>query len=249
MTALSLKIESPVVDDINSDLAVDAIDQYLKGKSRFRLIVFLHALIIGTCGWFFVKQGFTTEIGLILILNIIFVFIALGRKKKSLVRLLALIDMTGLIELTSEERALKSNLEALKARIVHAEAVQVKTQIRGGDEKGPTWGKQDSALDKTSLRRDAIEHGEVFEGLEGELTEGEKMVEMANQRYAEMAERRWQDAEKEDADLQEYGVENLAELVQTDYFEKHAQEGIFAITAKHDEDDSEPNMDTSAEPE
>ena len=89
----------------------------------------------------------------------------------------------------------------------------------------------------------------MFEGLEGELTEGEKMVEMANQRYAEMAEKRWQDAEKEDADLQEYGVENLAELVQTDYFEKHAQEGIFAITAKHDEDDSEPNMDTSAEPE
>ena len=144
MTALSLKIENPAVDDINSDLAVDAIDQYLKGKSRFRLIVFLHVLIIGTCGWFFVKQGFTTEIGLILILNIIFVFIALGRKKKSLVRLLALIDMTGLIELTSEERALKSNLEALKARIVHAEAVQVKTQIRGGDEKGPTWGKTET---------------------------------------------------------------------------------------------------------
>ena len=249
MTALSLKIESPAVDEINSDLAVDAIDQYLKGKSRFRLIVFLHALIIGTCGWFFVKQGFTPEIGLILILNIVFVFIALGRKKRSHVRLLALIDMTGLIELTSEERALKSNLEALKARIVHAETLQVKTQIRGGDEKGPTWGKQDSALDRTSLRRDAIVHGEVFEGLEGELTEGEKMVEMANQRYAEMAEKRWQDAEKNDADLQEYGVEKLAELVQTDYFEKNAQEGIFAITAKHDEDDSEPNMGTSAEPE
>ena len=249
MTALSQKIELPIADEINSDLAVDAIDQYQKGESRFRLLVFLHILIIGTCVWFFLKQGFTTEIGLILILNIIFVFSIFRRKKKSLVRLLALIDMTGLIELTSEERTLKSNLEALKARIVHAEAVQVKTQIRGGDEKGPTWGKQDSSLDKMALRRDAIEHGEVFEGLEGELTEGEKMVEMANQRYSEMAEKRWHDAEKKDTDLQEYGVEKLAELVQTDYFEKHAQEGVFAITAKHDGDDSEPNMDTSAEPE
>ncbi len=249
MTALSPKSEPALTDEIDSDFAIDAIDHYLKGKSWRQLAVFLHILIISICGWYFLKQGLSINIILICIINLVFLFIIFKRKKKSLVRLFSLIDMTGLVEITEEERAFDSNLQALKARIISAEDIHVKTQLRGGDEKGHTWGKQDAALDEMLSRRDAVEHGGVFDGLEGELTEGEKMVEMANQRYADMAERRWQDAEKEDGDLQEYGVEKLAELVQTDYFEKHAQDGVFAMTAKHDGEDSEPNMGTSAEPE
>ncbi len=249
MTALSLKIEGAPEGEINSELAVDAIDQYLKEKSKYLFIIILHVLIIAICGWYFLKKTFSATVVLIFVFNLVFIFIMFRRKKKSIVRLLSLIDMTGLVELTAEERNLDLNLQALKARIIAAETIHVKTQIRGGDEKGPTWGKQDSALDSMAIQRDAIEHGVVYEGLEGELTEGEKMVEMANQRYADMAEKRWQETEKQDADLQEYGVEKLSELVQTDYFEKHAQEGVFAMTAKHDEEDSEPNMDAGAEPE
>ena len=249
MSALSLKIEGAPVGETNSELAVDAIDQYLKGKTRHLFIILFHVLIIAICGWYFLKQGFSTIVILIITFSLVFIFIIFRRKKKSIVKLLSLIDMTGLVELTAEERSLNSNLQTLKARIIAAETIHVETQIRGGDEKGPTWGKQDSTLDEMAIRRDAIEHGVVYEGLEGELTEGEKMVELANQRYADMAEKRWQDSEKQDVDLQEYGVEKLSELVQTDYFEKHAKEGVFAMTAKHDEGNSEPNMDTSAEPE
>lgn len=249
MTALSPKIEQSPMGETDSDLAVNAIDQYLRDNNRYRSIIIIHVLIIGLCSWYFLKQGFSNPVVLICCFNLVFVFIILRRKKKSITRLISLIDMTGLVELTAEERSLDTNLQALKARIIAAETIHVQTQTRGGDEKGPSWGKEDSALNQMAIRRDALEQGTQYDGLEGELTAGEKMVEMANKKYADMAERRWQDAEKEDADLQEYGVEKLSDLVQTDYFEKHAQDGIFAITAKHDGADSEPNMDTSAEPE
>jgi hypothetical protein len=248
MTALSPKIEQSPMGETDSDLAVNAIDKYLKDKNRYRLIIIIHLLIVGVCGWYFLKRGFSNAVLLITIFNLLFVFIILRRKKKSIARLISLIDMTGLVEFTAEERDLDSNLQALKARIIAAETIHVKTQNRGGDEKGATWGKQDSTLDEIAIRRDAIEHGVVYDNLEGELTEGEKMVEMANQKYADMAEKRWQHAEKQDVDLQEYGVEKLSELLQTDYFEKHAKEGIFAMTAKHDDEGCEPSMDTSAEP-
>ena len=249
MTALSPKIEQSPMGETDSDLAVNAIDKYLKDKNRYRLIIIIHLLIVGVCGWYFLKRGFSNAVLLITIFNLLFVFIILRRKKKSIARLISLIDMTGLVELTAEERSLDSNLQALKARIIASETILVQAQTRGGDEKGPAWGKQDPALDLMAIRRDALAHNILYDGLEGELTAGEKMVEMANKKYADMAEMRWQDAEKEDPDLQEYGVEKLSDLVQTDYFEKHAQEGIFAITAKHDGADSEPNMDTSGEPE
>jgi len=249
MTALSLKIEGASVGEIDGYLAVDAIDQYLNKKNRFPFIITLHVLIIAICGWYLVKQGFSTTFIIIITLNLLFVVYSFKQKKKSVTRLLSIIDMTGLVELTADERNLNCNLQKLKAKLIAAETIHVRTQIRGGDEKGPTWGKQDSTLDKTAIRRDAIEHGVVYKGLEGKLTEGEKMVEKANQRYADLAEKRWQDAETRDIDLQEYGVEKLSELVQTDYFEKHAQEGVFAIVANPDEGDSEPNMDTGAEPE
>ena len=43
----------------------------------------------------------------------------------------------------------------------------------------------------------------------------------ADQRYAEHAQQRWEEAERNDPDLIEAGVKRLGDLVATDYFEKN----------------------------
>lgn len=96
---------------------------------------------------------------------------------------------------------------------------------RGTDEKGPSWGKEDSPLFTNRKRRDAIEASSKYDGLDGPLQRGEKIVEEANQKYAEGAQVRWDEAEKNDSDLIEAGVERLGDLLRTDWFEKNAQEG------------------------
>jgi hypothetical protein len=96
---------------------------------------------------------------------------------------------------------------------------------RGTDEKGPSWGKEDSPLFTNKNRRDAIEASSKYDGLDGPLQRGEKIVEEANQKYAEGAQVRWDEAEKNDSDLIEAGVERLGDLLRTDWFEKNAQEG------------------------
>lgn len=98
-------------------------------------------------------------------------------------------------------------------------------RTRGGDEKGPTWGKQDAKLGEVSDYRDAIEHGKIFDGLEDELTDSEKMLHSANENYSKMAQQRWEESQRNDADLIEAGVETLAELVTTDFFEKNHKDG------------------------
>jgi hypothetical protein len=72
--------------------------------------------------------------------------------------------------------------------------------------------------------------------MEGSLTSGEIMVEEANQEYAELAQKRWENAEANDPDLIEYGVERLGDLVKTDYFEKNAEEGAFSKVVNTDEE-------------
>ena len=52
-----------------------------------------------------------------------------------------------------------------------------------------------------------------YEGLEGELTEGEKLIEEANVVRDEKAQKAWQESEEADADLIEAGVEKLGDLV------------------------------------
>ena len=99
------------------------------------------------------------------------------------------------------------------------------TRTRGDDEKGPTWGKQDGVFGEVTDYRDAVEHGKVFDGLEGELNKSEKLIKNANENYSEMAQRRWEKAQSNDPDLVEAGVETLAELVTTDYFEKNSKDG------------------------
>ena len=98
-------------------------------------------------------------------------------------------------------------------------------RTRGGDEKGPTWGKQDGELGEVADYRDAIEQGKKFEGLEGELSDAEKMLRNADEKYSEMAQQRWETSQSNDSDLIEAGVDTLAELVTTDYFEKNSKDG------------------------
>jgi hypothetical protein len=98
-------------------------------------------------------------------------------------------------------------------------------RTRGGDEKGPTWGKQDGALGEVANYRDAVEQGKVFEGLEGELSNAEKMLRSADKDYSQMAQQRWETSQRNDPDLIEAGIETLAELVTTDYFEKNPKDG------------------------
>ena len=76
--------------------------------------------------------------------------------------------------------------------------------------------------------------GEKYSGMEDDLTHGEKMVADANQKYATMAQKRWEIAESNDPDLIEYGVDRLGDLVKTDYFEKNAEEGVFDKVANPD---------------
>jgi len=98
-------------------------------------------------------------------------------------------------------------------------------RTRGVDEKGPTWGKQDGVFGEVTNFRDAVEHGKVFDGLEGELYKSEKLIKNANENYSEMAQQRWEKSQSNDPDLVEAGVETLAELVTTDYFEKNSKDG------------------------
>ena len=70
--------------------------------------------------------------------------------------------------------------------------------------------------------------------MEDDLTPGEKKVADANQKYANMAQKRWEIAESNDPDLIEYGVDRLGDLVRTDYFEKNAEYGVFDKVANPD---------------
>ncbi len=99
---------------------------------------------------------------------------------------------------------------------------------RGSDEKGPSWGKEDATLSPNVERRDAIQSSSTYDGLDGPLQVGEKIVEEANQKYAEDAQIRWEEAEKNDADLIEAGVERLGDLLRTDWFEKNSEDGAVA---------------------
>ena len=99
---------------------------------------------------------------------------------------------------------------------------------RASDEKGPSWGKEEATLSPNVGRRDAIESSSMYDGLDGPLQIGEKIVEEANQKYAQEAQIRWEEAEKNDADLIEAGVERLGDLLRTDWFEKNSEDGAVA---------------------
>ena len=67
-------------------------------------------------------------------------------------------------------------------------------------------------------RIDAMTPRPEFEGLEGELTKGEKLIEEANVARDEKAQKAWTESEETDTDLIEAGVEKLGDLVAQGHF-------------------------------
>lgn len=143
-------------------------------------------------------------------------------------------DMTHILDIDDKEERYNAYLEHLSEWIAADMEDVNPTMTRGSDPQGPDWGKTDFKLGHEPGRRDAIVEGEKYSGMEGDLTSGEKMVEMANKDYAKMAQKRWEIAEANDPDIIEYGVERLGDLVRTDYFEKNAEEGAFTKVANKD---------------
>jgi UPF0716 family protein affecting phage T7 exclusion len=86
-------------------------------------------------------------------------------------------------------------------------------KTRGADPKGPAEGSGADTIDATMPRVDAMTPRPEFEGLEGDLTEGEKLLEEANEARNEKAHDAWQKSESTDSELIEAGVEKLGDLV------------------------------------
>jgi len=145
-------------------------------------------------------------------------------------------DMTHLLDIDDVEERHQAYLQHLSDWIATDIEDENPTRPRGDDPRGPDWGKTDFKLGHEPVRRDAVSEGERYTGMEGSLTSGEIMVEEANQEYAELAQKRWENAEANDPDLIEYGVERLGDLVKTDYFEKNAEDGAFSKVANTDEE-------------
>jgi len=105
---------------------------------------------------------------------------------------------------------------------------------RGFDEKGPTGGVLSQSLDKDNQRIDAMKNND-YDDLSQEITAGESLIREADQKYAEISEKRWNESESKDKDLIEAGVEKLGDLVKTDWFERNAKDG--AVKELYPDDD------------
>lgn len=117
---------------------------------------------------------------------------------------------------------------------VNLQTIDVETnpvRIRGKDERGFTGGIIESDLDEKQAIRPVSNH-DRYEDLEQDLTIAEQVKAEADQRYAEHAQQRWEEAERNDPDLIEAGVKRLGDLVTTDYFEKnHDPEALSKLTS------------------
>jgi hypothetical protein len=145
-------------------------------------------------------------------------------------------DMTHILDIDDEEERLVAYRKHLTEWVASGIETVNPVRSRGDDPAGPDWGKTDFTMGQKPVRRDAVVEEGKYAGLEGDLSDGEKMVEAANVQYADMAQKRWEEAEANDPDLVEYGVENLGDLVRTDYFDKNAEEGAFSKVASPEED-------------
>ena len=120
-------------------------------------------------------------------------------------------------------------LEQVNMQKIEVETNPVRT--RGEDERGFTGGVIESDLDEEQAIRPISNHDQ-YEDLEQELTIAEQVKAEADQRYAEHAQQRWEEAERNDPDLIEAGVTRLGDLVTTDYFDKnHDPEAVSKLTS------------------
>ena len=86
-------------------------------------------------------------------------------------------------------------------------------KTRGEDPRGPAEGSGADTIDSRMPRIDAMTPRPEFEGLEGELTKGEKLMVEANIARDTKSQEAWEAAEKADPELIEAGVEKLGDLV------------------------------------
>ena len=120
-------------------------------------------------------------------------------------------------------------LEQVNMQKIEVETNPVRT--RGEDERGFTGGVIESDLDEEQAIRPVSNHDQ-YEDLEQELTIAEQVKAEADLRYAEHAQQRWEEAERNDPDLIEAGVTRLGDLVTTDYFDKnHDPEAVSKLTS------------------
>ncbi len=109
-------------------------------------------------------------------------------------------------------------LEQVNMQTIEVEKNPVRT--RGKDVRGFTGGILESDLDEQQAIR-PVSKDDAYADLEQDLTVAEQVKAEADKRYAEHAQQRWEEAERNDPDLIEAGVTRLGDLVTTDYFEKN----------------------------
>lgn len=117
---------------------------------------------------------------------------------------------------------------------VNMQAIEVEknpVRARGKDLRGFTEGVIEADLDEQQEIRPVSQHDQ-YAYLEQDLTLAEQVKAEADQRYAEHAQQRWEEAERNDPDLIEAGVKRLGDLITTDYFEKnHDPEAVSKLTS------------------
>ena len=225
-------------------VAMEAIEEHWiykkRLRSKFRKNEMKVSFIVAAT-WFNFQDQLPTYSWLSIVLPVVlgeFAYRALSLERKWDDAFFEKLDMSALVE-DDSIRELKEIHAILRAKLNNAEKIE--TMTRGQDEKGPTWGKEDSNLDQEMERRDAVLEGEKYQGMEDDLTQPEQLVKEADDVYAEMAQKRWEQAEMADKDLIEHGVKRLGDLLTTEYFDKNAEDGVFQKIAKP-ENDSENDM-------
>jgi hypothetical protein len=103
---------------------------------------------------------------------------------------------------------------------------------RAADPKGPAEGGGADTIDSRMPRIDAMTSRPEFEGIEGELSEGEKLVEEADELRDQAAQKDWGASEAADTELIEAGVEKLGDLVATGHFSTTPVESDFPEAPK-----------------
>ena len=132
---------------------------------------------------------------------------------------------------------IESNQGGTLAKEIDEETGAAMYITRGVDEKGPDWGRSDSEMSESMRRRDAIKEGRKYDGMEGELTKGEKTIEEADKLVAEDSQKRWEKSEANDSELIEAGVGRLGDLVKEGHFERTAKEGAMSELVETDGDE------------
>ena len=97
-------------------------------------------------------------------------------------------------------------------------------RIRGGDEKGPAFGKDNRNFSTHAKRIDAMANRD-YDGITATSTEAEKMIRVADDFQSEKSAQQWKKSESTDTDLIEAGVKNLGDLVKSGWFDKNQDEG------------------------